>query len=47
MAQGKPKADKVSKADMALSMIAKLLYRIETQIQALSLEERLYFRRTH
>ncbi|WP_351190229.1 transposase, partial [Shewanella sp. TB4-MNA-CIBAN-0142] len=26
--------------------IAKL-YRIETQIQALSLEERLYFRRTH
>jgi transposase len=45
-AQGKPKTGKVSKADMALSMIAKL-YRIETQIQSLSLEERLYFRRTH
>ncbi|MCU7996810.1 IS66 family transposase [Shewanella glacialipiscicola] len=46
IAQGKPKVGKISKADMALSMIAKL-YRIETQIQALSLEERLYFRRTH
>jgi transposase len=46
VAQGKPKTGKVSKADMALSMIAKL-YRIETQIQSLSLEERLYFRRTH
>lgn len=45
VAQGKPKAGKVSKADMALSMIAKL-YRIETQIQALSLEERQYVRRT-
>jgi transposase len=45
-AQGKPKTGKVSKADMALSMIAKL-YRIKTQIQSLSLEERLYFRRTH
>jgi transposase len=43
--QGKAKAGKVSKADMALSMIAKL-YRIETHIQSLSLEERLYFRRT-
>ena len=46
VAQGKNKTGKVSKADMALSMIAKL-YRIETQIQALSLQERLYFRRTH
>jgi transposase len=46
VAQGKPNAGKVSKADMALGMIAKL-YRIETQIQSLSLEERLYFRRTH
>jgi transposase len=46
VAQGKNKTGKVSKADMALSMIAKL-YRIETQIQSLSLEERLYFRRTH
>ena len=46
VAQGKSKTDKVSKADMALNMIAKL-YRIETQIQSLSLEERLYFRRTH
>lgn len=46
VAQGKSKTGKVSKADMALSMIAKL-YRIETQIQALTLEERLYFRRTH
>ncbi|UXK09067.1 transposase [Shewanella putrefaciens] len=45
MAQGKHKAGKVSKVDMALSMIAKL-YRIETQIQALSLEERRYVRRT-
>jgi transposase len=46
VAQGKAKAGKVSKADMALSMIAKL-YRIETQIQSLSLEERMYFRRPH
>ncbi|WP_220764027.1 MULTISPECIES: IS66 family transposase [unclassified Shewanella] len=46
VAQGKSKTGKVSKADMGLSMIAKL-YRIETQIQALKLEERLYFRRTH
>jgi transposase len=46
VAQGKNKTGKVSKADMALSMIAKL-YRIETQIQSLCLEERLYFRRTH
>ncbi|SUI81873.1 Transposase and inactivated derivatives [Shewanella putrefaciens] len=45
VAQGKHKAGKVSKVDMALSMIAKL-YRIETQIQALSLEERRYVRRT-
>jgi transposase len=44
--QGKTKTGKVSKADMALNMIAKL-YKIETQIQSLSLEERLYFRRTH
>ncbi|MGS0681985.1 IS66 family transposase [Shewanella sp. 125m-7] len=36
----------MSKADMALNMIAKL-YRIESQIKELSLEERLYFRRTH
>ena len=46
VAQGKNKTGKMSKADMALSMIAKL-YRIETKIQSLSLEERLYFRRTH
>lgn len=46
VAQGKTKTGKVSKADMALGMIAKL-YRIETKIQSLSLEERLYFRRTH
>jgi len=46
VAQGKNKSGKVSKADMALNMIAKL-YRIETQIESLSLEERLYFRRTH
>jgi transposase len=46
VAQGKPKVGKVSKADMGLSMIAKL-YRIESQIQSLSLEERLYFRRSH
>lgn len=44
--QGKTKTGKVSKADMALNMIAKL-YRIESQIKELSLEERLYFRRTH
>ena len=46
VAQGKNNTGKMSKADMALNMIAKL-YRIETQIQSLSLEERLYFRRTH
>lgn len=46
VAQGKAKVGKVSKADMALRMIAKL-YRIEIQIQSLSLEERLYFRRSH
>ncbi|WP_335695448.1 IS66 family transposase [Shewanella psychrophila] len=46
VSQGKNKTGQVSKADMALNMIAKL-YRIETQIQSLSLEERLYFRRTH
>ncbi|WP_076543294.1 IS66 family transposase [Shewanella sp. UCD-KL21] len=40
VAQGKTKTSKVSKADMALSMIAKL-YRIETQIQSLSLEAKL------
>ncbi|SQH76866.1 transposase [Shewanella benthica] len=46
VAQGKNNTGKMSKADMALNMIAKL-YRIERQIQSLSLEERLYFRRTH
>lgn len=46
VAQGKSKTGKMSKADMGLNMIAKL-YRIESQIKELSLEERLYFRRTH
>jgi len=46
VAQGKNTTGKVSKADVALDMIAKL-YRIERQIQSLSLKERLYFRRTH